>query len=452
MPALKEHELNKQRDILQQYFHTVRTQSVQYCSPLEIEDYVIQTMADASPPKWHLAHTSWFFETFVLQVYADDYRPFHPRYDALFNSYYVTHGDPFPRPRRGLLSRPTVKEVMRYRIHVDTQMARLLQRVDERHWGDMIRLTLLGINHEQQHQELLLTDIKYNFYQNPMRPAYRDYRAVPARPPQPLQWREFAGGVYDIGHNGADFAYDNEGPPHKVYINPYRLASRLVSNAEYAAFIDDGGYRQPELWYSEAWAMLNAERWQAPLYWEWQDGEWRHFTLEGMRALEPDAPVYHVSQFEADAYARWAGKRLPSEFEWEVAAGRQKITGNLRRDNVLRPLSASATAGIAAGAAAGATADSSGGQGQAQSGQAPSLQQLYGDVWEWTASPYAAYPGYKPAGGSIGEYNGKFMSSQIVLRGGSFATPADHIRPSYRNFFYPKDRWQFSGIRLADEA
>ena len=438
MPEHNEHELDTQRDILQQYYHTVRAQSVRYCSPLEIEDYVIQTMADASPPKWHLAHTSWFFETFILQAYLDGYQRFHPDYDALFNSYYVTHGDPYPRPRRGLLSRPTVKEVMRYRIHVDTQMARLLRRADERHWRDIVRLTLLGVNHEQQHQELLLTDIKYNFYQNPMRPAYRDYQTVPSQSAQPLQWREFPGGVFDVGHNGADFAYDNEGPSHKVYINPFRLASRLVSNAEYAAFIDDGGYRQPELWYAEAWAMLNAEQWRAPLYWERQDGQWLHFTLEGMRAVEPDAPVYHVSQYEADAYARWAGKRLPSEFEWEVAAEQQEIAGNLRRDNLLRPLSA------------GAAADSP--EAEQQDRQKQPLHQIYGDVWEWTASPYAAYPGYKPAGGSIGEYNGKFMSGQTVLRGGSFATPADHIRPSYRNFFYPKDRWQFSGIRLADEV
>lgn len=413
---------NDREQLLQQYLDT-RKHSLMLCAPLHREDYVIQTMDDVSPPKWHLAHTSWFFETFLLAVFDSRYQVFHPLYDELFNSYYVTHSQPYPRPLRGLLSRPTVEQVMEYRQAVDSAMQKLILNVTNDDWTSLSYRLELGINHEQQHQELLLTDIKHILAANPLKPAYREsgvsMHAVQSVPD--ISWHRFTGGVVTIGHTGQEFAYDNEGPSHRVYLEDFQLASRMVSNADYLAFIEDGGYQRAEFWLSEGWAKCQREQWQAPLYWERRQTDWWRFTLHGMQALDLDKPVYHVSQYEANAFACWAGRRLPTEFEWEFAARQASLAGNFREQNQLDTSAASSTG----------------------------LTQLYGDAWEWTASSYSAYPGYQPARGSLGEYNGKFMSGQVVLRGGSFATPVSHMRSTYRNFFYPGDRWQFSGLRLA---
>ncbi len=406
---------------LAEAYARVRADSEALCAPLATEDYGIQTMPDVSPPKWHLAHTSWFFETFLLKPYVEGYREFHPRYGYLFNSYYETVGTFFPRPQRGLLSRPTVEEVYAYRHHVDAHMYALLHSAVP---DDVVLRTRVGLNHEQQHQELLLTDIKHILGFNPLRPAYRELAAPPRGSAAALRWVELPEGVQEIGHPGAGFGYDNELPRHQVFLAPARLASRPVSNAEFLAFVEADGYARAEHWLSEGWKAVQEQRWTAPLYWERIEGEWWHMTLGGMRPLDPHAPVSHVSFYEAEAYARWAGRRLPSEAEWECAAAAAPVQGNLRDSGYLQP---------AAGAGEG-------------------LQQLFGDVWEWTASPYGPYPGFRPLAGSLGEYNGKFMCSQMVLRGGSCVTPADHIRASYRNFFYPGDRWQFSGFRLAEDA
>lgn len=406
-------------------YSTVRGDTEELCRPLEVEDFGIQTMPDVSPPKWHLGHTSWFFETFLLRPYLRDYEPFDPRYAHLFNSYYETVGSFHPRPERGLLSRPTVAEVYRYRHYVDSRMAELLVAVAGTETEqDVVFRTVVGLNHEQQHQELLLTDIKHIFAYNPLRPVYRELHEEQGAAPEP-ESIEIPGGIYEIGHDGDGFAYDNEGPRHRVYLNDYRLHTRPVTNGEYLAFMAERGYERPELWLADGWKSVQSLGWRAPLYWEQRDEEWWHMTLGGMRPVEPDAPVCHVSFYEADAFARWAGKRLPTEAEWEVAAARQPIEGNLRERDCLQPM---------------------------PSRQSGPLNQMYGDVWEWTQSAYAPYPGYRPLSGSLGEYNGKFMSSQMVLRGGSCVTPADHIRPTYRNFFYPGDRWQFSGLRLAQDA
>jgi ergothioneine biosynthesis protein EgtB len=412
------------REALLLKYEQVRKDSELICAPLQTEDYCIQTMADVSPAKWHLAHTSWFFETFLLLPLLKNYPRFHPAYDHLFNSYYVTHGQPFSRPARGLLSRPTVAEIYQYRTVVNEAMRELITHVAEQNWQQAEPLILLGLNHEQQHQELMLTDIKHVFALNPMRPRYRDLVVPPQQTPAKLSWLPVDQGIYGIGHSGSGFGYDNEFPAHRVLLQPFALASRPVTNNEYIAFIDDGGYQNPSLWLSDGWTAVQTNAWQGPLYWEKRDGEWWHMTLGGMRPVDLDAPVCHVSQYEAAAFASWAGKRLPTEFEWEVSVTGLPIEGNLRDSDYLQP-------------AAGNT-------------DTP-LQQYYGDVWEWTSSAYAAYPGYRTPEGTVGEYNGKFMSSQTVLRGGSCVTPADHIRSSYRNFFYPKDRWQFSGIRLAQD-
>jgi len=405
----------------------VRQQTERICAPLEIEDYGIQAAAFASPPKWHLAHTAWFFETFLLIPYVPGYRRYHPRFESLFNSYYDTIGDYHPRHERGHLSRPTVNEVYRYRAHIDEHMERLLT-VSSHPMQDDIRFrTRLGIHHEQQHQELLLTDIKYNFFSNPLRPAYTNVvgtsRQVSQSTP-PLRWLSFDGGVKSIGFDGEGFCYDNETPRHKCYLNDFRLASRPVTNAEFITFVDDGGYRNPDLWLSDAWKIINQQSWSAPLYWSQEDGQWRSMTLAGMQPVDMHAPVSHISFFEALAYARWAGKRLPSEAEWDIAAETVSVTGNFVENACLQPVA---------------------------SEQGTPLQQMFGDVWEWTHSPYTPYPGYKQAHGPLGEYNGKFMSAQMVLRGGSCATPQSHIRSTYRNFFYPHERWQFSGFRLAED-
>lgn len=417
-------DTDHERDVLVRYYRRVRSDSDRICRPLETEDYCIQTMPDVSPAKWHLAHTSWFLETFLLDRFQSGYRAFHPAYDHLFNSYYLTHGMPYSRPQRGLLARPTVAEIYRYRDWVDTAMERLIANVSGKWWEPVHQLVVLGLNHEQQHQELLLTDLKNIFAHNPLRPVYRELPQPPEQAALALTWREFEGGVHWIGHQGEGFGYDNEGPRHRVWLEDFALASRPVTNAEFLEFMNDGGYSQPGLWLSDGWAAVQANGWHAPLYWDERDGEWWNMTLGGMRQVNPEAPVCHVSQYEADAYAAWAGKRLPTEAEWEVTAATVAIEGNLRETDYLQPV---------------------------VSLDDRPLNQLFGDVWEWTASSYAPYPGFEAPAGVVGEYNGKFMSSQMLLRGGSCATPGDHIRASYRNFFYPKDRWQFSGIRLGDD-
>jgi ergothioneine biosynthesis protein EgtB len=374
-------------------------------APLSAEDCLVQSMPDASPVKWHLAHSSWFFETVLLARRAGA-KAFDPAFAYLFNSYYESAGPRHPRPNRGLLTRPSLDQVLAYRDHVDAAMETLLADADEHEAA----LTILGLNHEQQHQELILTDIKHAFFCNPLLPAYRQKADLP-QDSQDMAWCGHPGGIVSIGHQGAPhderfafgnaFAFDNESPRHQVLLRPFRIASRPVSNEEYAAFIEDGGYRRPEFWLSDGWARVQAENWDAPLYWlRDDDGQRRIFTLAGLQPLDRGAPVTHVSFFEAAAYAAWAGKRLPTEFEWEAAS--QELS--------------------------------------------------HGAVWEWARSAYDPYPGFKPFDGMAAEYNGKFMVGQMVLRGGSIATPEGHCRPSYRNFFPPQARWQFSGIRLAEDA
>ena len=410
------------REALLASYRRIRADTEQLCAPLETEDYCIQSIPDVSPAKWHLAHTSWFFETFLLLPFLPDYRCFDPAYDHLFNSYYLTHGQPFSRPVRGLLSRPTVAEIYQYRAAIDAAMQHLIASLSEQPWHAAEQLLVLGLNHEQQHQELILTDLKHIFAQNPLRPGYRTLPPPPQQAQEELAWVPVEEGLYRVGHHGDGFGYDNEYPRHKVWLQPFALASRPVSNADYIAFIDAGGYLDPALWLADGWAAVQANDWHAPLYWEQRDGDWWQMTLGGMRPVDLAAPVCHVSQYEAAAYAAWADERLPTEFEWEVAVANQPIRGNFRNSDYLQPAAGSADC---------------------------TLQQCFGDVWEWTASAYAPYPGYRAPHGTVGEYNGKFMSSQMVLRGGSCVTPADHMRASYRNFFYPGDRWQFSGIRLA---
>ena len=401
-------------------YDAVRSLTVELCRPLALEDYVIQSAPECSPAKWHLAHTTWFFENFLLTPLLPGYRPFHPRYGYLFNSYYETVGSFFPRPMRGLLSRPTVEDVYRYRAHVDEHMVQLVARLDpERDTETAFRVTL-GLHHEQQHQELLLTDIKNLLALNPLRPAYRAAPREVSAKIGPLTWLEFPAGVHAVGAQSDGFAFDNEMPRHRVLLERCALASRPVSNGEYLEFMRAGGYRDAALWLSDGWRKVNEAGWQAPLYWEQIDGEWWHMTLSGFQRVDPLAPVCHVSYYEADAFARWADKRLPTEFEWEALAASVPVEGNLLESGRLQPAAASNAS-----------------------------HQLFGDVWEWTSSAYSPYPGFKPQSGSLGEYNGKFMVSQLVLRGGSCATPRSHIRASYRNFFYPADRWQFMGLRLA---
>jgi len=409
------------RERLAAEYAAVRHASEVLARPLAVDDYGLQAMPETSPSKWHLAHTTWFFETFLLKPYRSGYRAFNPQYEYLFNSYYNQVGAQFPRARRGLLSRPTVEEVVGFRAHVDTAMAALLADADEAQWPDIAARTTLGCQHEKQHQELFLTDIKYNLSVNPLKPAY--YDDLPSTPRDgggAFRWIEQPGGIQEIGHDGAGFAFDNESPRHRVLLPGYALASRLVTNGEYLAFIEAGGYRRPEFWLADGWRAAQEHGWQAPLYWQAADRSWQLYTLAGLRPLNEQEPVCHVSFYEADAYARWAGARLPTEAEWEALARRQAVSGNLRETGYLHPC-------------------------PARDGQ------WFGDVWEWTASSYAPYPGYRPPAGALGEYNGKFMVNQMVLRGGSCVTPADHIRPSYRNFFYPVDRWQFSGVRLAQD-
>ncbi len=407
-------------------YQEIRRFSEHLCEPLVTEDYVVQSMPDVSPTKWHLAHVSWFFETFLLFPAIPGYQSLHPQYAYLFNSYYNTLGERHCRPHRGLISRPTVVETYQYRKYVDEQVLALLTTLDEQRLLEFAPIITLGFHHEQQHQELMLTDLKHVLSCNPLYPVYRERPALNASSVAPLEWVSFPEGVYWIGHEGEGFAFDNEGPRHREFLQPFQLASRLITNGEYLEFIEDGGYQNPLLWLSEGWSTVRAQEWQAPLYWEKRDGHWWTMTLSGMREVDKAEPVCHVSYYEADAYARWADARLPTEAEWEVAAQDVPIAGNFVENGLYHPTPLNITSG--------------------------KLVQMYGDVWEWTQSSYSPYPGFRPGPGAIGEYNGKFMCNQYVLRGGSCATSRSHMRATYRNFFPANAQWQFMGIRLAREV
>ena len=407
-------------------YQDVRRATEDICAPLAVEDYVIQAMADASPAKWHLGHVTWFFETFLILPHLSGYAQVNPKYQHVFNSYYNGVGPQYTRAHRGHLSRPTVKQVYDYRARVDEAMVSLFETTDPAGLTALAYPIALGLNHEQQHQELLVTDIKYNMSVNPLRPAYQSDALPTATTSPPLRWVDLEGGLRRTGHDGNGFAFDNEWPRHQAYVMPFRLASRLVTNGEYREFMEDGGYERPGLWLSEGWKIVQERQWSSPLYWERVDEEWRAHTMSGMQSVDRQGPVAHVSYYEADACARWSGKRLATEHEWEHAAEGQPVEGNFLESGIHHPISAA-----------------SNGSG---------VHQLFGDLWEWTQSPYVPYPGYKPLEGTLGEYNGKFMVNQMVLRGGSCATPQSHIRPTYRNFFPPDARWQFSGIRLADDS
>ena len=410
-------------EALRGFYSSIRGWSTTLCRTLEPEDFVVQSMPDVSPTKWHLAHTTWFFETFILKQHLPQYRVFHPGYDFLFNSYYYTVGEMHLRPERGLLTRPTVREVMAYREHVDEHVERLLAQQPENE--RLAFLIELGLHHEQQHQELMLMDIKHVLACNPLYPAARDIDWPPHEGARAMRFVEQPGGLREIGHHGNGFCFDKETPRHRVFVNAHALGSRPVTNGEYSEFIRDGGYRQCALWLSDGWTTVQQESWERPLY--WSEGLEQEFTLGGLVELDTEAPVTHVSYFEADAYARWAGARLPTEAEWEIAASQEPVNGNFVEKEVWHPASTPATSG-------------------------PEFAQIYGDVWEWTRSPYSPYPGFEPLEGPLGEYNGKFLCNQLVLRGGSCVTPESHIRATYRNFFYPHQRWQFSGIRLARDS
>jgi ergothioneine biosynthesis protein EgtB len=404
-------------------YRLVRAATLALAEPLSPEDYVVQSMPDASPAKWHLAHTTWFFEEFVLQQAVAGYEFFDEQFRYLFNSYYNSVGPMHSRPHRGLLSRPTVAQVLDYRAHIDARMSALLQREDLP--APVLNVITLGLNHEQQHQELLLTDIKHLFSCNPLLPAYTRAGSAATRSAPELTFTSFEGGLIDIGHSGHGFSFDNELPRHRTYTGAFRLANRPVTNGEYLEFVKAGGYEMPALWLSDGWAIVNAEAWKRPLYWAPSlDSE---FSLTGLRELNQHAPICHLSYYEADAFAHWAGARLPTETEWELAADGVSPSGNFV-ENRRWHTEAAAPSGSQA------------------------LLQMFGDVWEWTKSAYSPYPGFKATSGALGEYNGKFMVNQLVLRGGSCATPASHIRPSYRNFFNPPARWQFTGLRLARDV
>ena len=405
------------KDTENSFLH-VRNQTETLSNGLSAEDQCVQATAYTSPTKWHLAHTTWFFETFILKPELKHYEEFNPAFNFLFNSYYEQIGERHARDMRGLLTRPSIDEVYAYRSHINKSMLTYLHRDLD---TDKLRLLELGLNHEQQHQELILTDIKYTLSCNPINPIYNAAEPWEASPNQEREWLRFDGGLMQIGTDGETFAFDCESPRHKKWLEPYKLASHPVTNLDYMEFIREGGYQKPELWLSDGWSECCNSKWKAPLYWEQEGDEWLLFTLSGLRPINPNTPVCHISYFEADAYARWAGCRLPTEAEWENAAQTCQISGNFLESRAYHPLPATEIG----------------------------LNQMFGDVWEWTASPFVPYPGFKVAEGAVGEYNGKFMSGQMVLRGGSCATPQSHIRPTYRNFFYPPDRWQFSGLRLA---
>jgi ergothioneine biosynthesis protein EgtB len=408
---------------LRERLFATRALSAELAAPLSDEDQVVQVMDDASPTKWHLAHTTWFFEAFLLKRFLPGYAVFDERFEYCFNSYYESVGARQPRPKRGLLTRPAAQEVRAYRGFVDAALGRLF---DTGLTPEAAELIELGINHEQQHQELLLTDILALFAAEPLKPAYRDGGpGVSVGAATPLAWVPFEGGIFEVGHDGEGFAYDNEGPRHEELIRPFKLASRSVTNAEWIEFIEDGGYATPTLWLADGWNTVKAQGWDGPLYFERAEGGYGQMSLLGFRPVDLAAPVTHVSYYEADAFARWAGCRLPSEFEWEVASASVPLEGRTLGAGHLRPLPA---------------------------GIGPRLQQMFGDVWEWTGSAYLPYPGFRAPPGAVGEYNGKFMCNQFVLRGGSCLTPEGHVRRTYRNFFYPHQRWQFTGLRLAADA
>ncbi|HEY7771994.1 MAG TPA: ergothioneine biosynthesis protein EgtB [Marinagarivorans sp.] len=413
-------------------YRRVRQQTLDLVAPLSEEDMVVQSMPDASPAKWHLAHTTWFFETFILQVYQTGFRHFNPAFNHLFNSYYESVGARHARPQRGLLTRPSLNEVLAYRQYIDDCIATFLQKLQENDddvMADVLSLLTIGIHHEMQHQELISTDILHLLWHNPLKPVIYPAPAVTsnagADSARPLQMLEFEGGIVSVGQNdkASDFCYDCETPAHQVILQPYRIANRLVTNGEWLEFMADGGYSNSRLWLSDGWTTVNKHHWRAPLYWLKEGEQWWQYGLDGLRPVDGAAPVCHVSFYEADAFARWAGKRLPLEHEWEVAARQQPIAGNFLDNKTYRPQAAH---------------------------DAPEAAQLYGDVWQWMQSPFTPYPGFKTQRGALGEYNGKFMSNQMVLRGGSCVTPKQQLRASYRNFFYPHHRWQFSGLRLAE--
>jgi ergothioneine biosynthesis protein EgtB len=428
------------RAVLASRVAQLRARSLALAAPLSPEDQQAQSMPDASPTKWHLAHTTWFFETFVLMPHAavlmphaDGFAPFDPAFGYLFNSYYEAVGPRHPRPARGLLTRPPLDRVIAWRHRTDEALARLIGECSDNALPDIRRMIELGLHHEEQHQELILMDALHLLSLNPLAPAYTDLGAPPAESASLHGWRAFPGGLIEIGHEGATengFSFDNEGPRHKVWIEDYEIGDRLVSNGEFREFIDAGGYREPRFWLSDGWAWVSANAVEHPLYWRRDDDGWSEFTLRGPIPLDPARPVSHLSHFEADAYARFRGARLPTEAEWENAA----------RHAAASPANDLDTGALVARAAPDVRSPDDG------------PRQMFGDLWEWTASAYAPYPGFAPAAGAVGEYNGKFMSGQMVLRGGSFATPAGHIRASYRNFFYPHQRWMFSGVRLARDT
>ncbi|MFT4702634.1 MAG: ergothioneine biosynthesis protein EgtB [Bradymonadia bacterium] len=400
-------------------FQTVRERSTAMCAPLELEDYTLQSMPDASPWTWHLAHTTWFFDTFVVQRDGRSSVAPDPSFHHLYNSYYNGVGTPYSRERRGLISRPGVRGIVAYRAAVDSAVREILESGDD---PEVATLVTLGCNHEQQHQELMLTDLLHAWSFNPCMPVYDTRPAAPAQSARDIGWVARPEAVTEVGHEGAGFHYDNEAPRHRVLVHAHEMADRLVNNAEWMAFIEDGGYERPELWLAEGWATVQAEEWAAPLYWQQHNGVWTQRSLQGEHEIAPAVPVAHVSHFEADAYARWVGVRLPTEFEWETYARSSALRGNLAEDGALAP-------------------------------RPPSNgRHVFGDLWQWTSSSYAPYPGYAPPPGALGEYNGKFMSNQYVLRGGSFATSQRHIRDTYRNFFPSSARWQFSGVRLCRDA
>jgi ergothioneine biosynthesis protein EgtB len=419
----KESEIRLTRKELVERFKNVRSFSAELAEPLETEDFVIQSMPDVSPTKWHLGHVSWFFEAFILSKALKNYKSVDPKYTYIFNSYYVLIGERFVRANRGLLSRPTVEEVINYRKYVNENLIDFLENCSDEIFEKYAPIVVIGLNHEQQHQELLLTDIKHVLSFNPLNPVYSSID-LPGGNSQPLNWQFFDEGVFQIGNTGIKFCYDNETPVHKEFIHQFQLGSRLVTNQEYIEFIETGAYKKQELWLSDGWATLEREGWEAPLYWKKIDGKWWHFTLTGLKQVSPNEPVSHVSYYEAEAYSRWADGRLPTEAEWEVAADNIEIDGNFVNDKYFHPI-------------------------PYNNSTEQKLNQIYGDVWEWTQSAYLPYPGYKPLPGALSEYNGKFMSGQMVLRGGSCATYSNHIRKTYRNFFPPHSRWQFIGIRLA---
>jgi ergothioneine biosynthesis protein EgtB len=415
---------NNKSDLIS-HFKRIRSFTEKLCAPLETEDYVIQTIPDVSPTKWHLGHTSWFFEAFFLKNVYTDYKSINPLYDYLFNSYYVQIGERWLRSHRGLLSRPTVKDVYNYRKVVNENVLNFLETADEETYTKFAPIIELGLHHEQQHQELLLTDIKHVLSINPLNPVYSDRIIEQIATESKRKWIEIPEGIFETGAEGNSFCYDNETPRHKQYLKPFSLAKRLVTNSGYIDFIENGGYENTPLWLSDGWATVEKEGWKAPLYWERKNGEWWNFTLNGFRKVNPAEPVTHISYYEADAYATWQGLRLPTEVEWEIASSGIEYKGNFVENLNFHP----------------AVLQINGG----------GLEQMYGDVWEWTRSSYSAYPGYKPLPGALGEYNGKFMSGQMVLRGGSCATSQSHIRNTYRNFFPPHSRWQFMGLRLAKD-